>query len=388
MYKQLSVLVIIFVLITVLAACAPAPTPAPTQAPPTAAPQPTTASTAAPTAAPVVATAAPQPTAAGAAVAPTSATTAKAFKEGDQIKIIIPFAAGGGYDKVARLMQPYFQQYIKEVGGVGVTVIVENVEGAGGVLGYSQMARGTPDGKTLGVIGLSGAPYQQLATGEFDMQKMVPIGQINTDPTMMVVSSKSPIQNFKDLFSRSQTKSVLLGTSGQGASEHIEGLVFQAMLKEVGQDFKVDFVHYTGSGPALVGIVKGEAEGIMCTESSCATMVKSGDLRPLGIFSAKHGNLLPDVPTVAELGVPNAAQLSNVLGMIRILMASPGTPDATAQVLRDALQKALANPDFLQKAATANITIAYGTADSVKSTVAARLAVANKYKDLVMPVYK
>ena len=81
-------------------------------------------------------------------------------------------------------------------------------------------------------------------------------------------------------------------------------------------------------------------------------------------------------------------ELANVLGMVRILVAPPGTPDATAKVLREALQKTLTNPELIQKATVQSLAVEYGTADQVKATVSARLGVANKYKDIVMPVYK
>lgn len=312
----------------------------------------------------------------------------KAYKEGDVVKIIIPFAAGGGYDRIARLMQPYFQAAIKEASGVGVTVIVENVTGAGGVLGYSQMFRAPGDGKTLGVIGLAGSPYQQLATGEFDLAKFVHIGQLNTDPTVMFVSKDSAIKTAKELFDRSLQKTVLLGTSGQGASEHVESLVLQAFLKDAGTQFKVDFVHYTGTGPAMLGVVKGEAEAIFLSESTGASLVKTGELRPLFVLSPKKDALLPDAPLAKDAGVPRADELYQILGMSRILVASPGTPDNAAAVLRTALQKALTNQEFLKNAATATLVVDYASAEDVQKTVTARLAVANKYKDIVMPVYK
>lgn len=313
---------------------------------------------------------------------------AKPYKEGDVIRIIIPFAAGGGYDRIARLMQPTFQANIKEAAGVGVTVIVENVEGAGGVSGYSQMFRAAGDGKTLGVIGLAGAPYQQLATGQFDLSKFVHIGQLNTDPTMGCVGGNSPIKTAKALLDRSVQKSILAGTSGQGASEHVESLIFQAMLKEAGTAFNTDFVHYTGSGPYMLGLVKGEIEFVLATESTTANLAKTGDLSCIFIMSAKRGALQPNVPTAKEAGIPRAEEISNVLGMIRILVAAPGTPDAAANILRTALQKTLTNPDLIANAKTANLVVDYGTAESVQNTVTARLAVANKYKDIVMPIYK
>lgn len=312
----------------------------------------------------------------------------KPYKEGDVIRIIIPFAAGGGYDRIARLIQPTFQAAIKEASGVGVTVIVENVEGAGGVLGYSQMFRAAPDGKTLGVVGLAGAPYQQLATGQFDLSKFVHIGQLNTDPTMACVGASSPIKTAKDLFDRSVQKTVLQGTSGQGSSEHVEGLILQALLKEAGTTFNLNYVHYTGSGPYLLGLVKGEVEFILSTESTSANLAKSGDIRCLFMFSPKQGVLQTTVPTAKAAGVPRGDEITQVLGMIRLLVAAPGTPDSAANILRTALQKTLTNADVLKNAATANLVIEWASAESVQNTVAARLAVANKYKDIVMPIYK
>jgi tripartite-type tricarboxylate transporter receptor subunit TctC len=197
-----------------------------------------------------------------------------------------------------------------------------------------------------------------------------------------------PIKTAKDLIDRSAKKSVLIATSGQGSGEQISTLVIQQMLKEGGTQFNVDFVHYTGTGPSMLGVVKGEAEGTITSWSTGFNLMKSGDLKGLAVFSTKRDPSQPDVPTAKEAGVPRADEITAVLGQVRILVAPPGTSASLANILRSALQKTLADPELLKKATAASLTVDYASAESVQGTVAARLTVANKYKDVIMPIFK
>ncbi|ATW27216.1 tripartite tricarboxylate transporter substrate binding protein [Candidatus Formimonas warabiya] len=312
-----------------------------------------------------------------------------AYKADDVIKVIVPFSAGGGYDRLARLIQPYFQDAINEaIGGGSVTVLVENITGAGGVLGYSEMFRAPGDGKTLGVIGTAASPYQQLSSGQFDLGKFVQLGQMNNDPDVLVVSAKSPFNNINDLVERSKQQPILFATEGQGASGHLDPLVTQSILKDNGINLNIDFLHYEGTSQALLGVVKGEAEAELVTESTALSLVKSGDLKGIAITSLERGKYVTDAPTMKEQNISGAEDISNAIGMTRILVSSPGTPDNVAKVLRDALKKAIENPDFLDKAKTASLPVFYASPEDVQKNMDIRLQVADKYKDLILPLMK
>ena len=310
------------------------------------------------------------------------------FKNGDIVKIIVPFSPGGGYDRACRLIAPFLEEELEKMTGTNLTVIIVNVTGAGGVKGYSRMYRAKPDGKTIGMLGLAAAPYQQLATGMFDLNKFTFVAIVNTDPNVLVISKNMPVNSFKDLLKRSQEKPILMSTSGRGASEHVEPLLVQALLKKHGKEFPLDFIHYRGSAPAALSIIKGEAEALMATESASYSHVKNGDLKPIIIFNKNRGKLQSDVRTVFEQNVPGAEELSSVVGMIRTIVAPPGLPKDTAQILRDAMLNSLQNPKLVQKAKTMEIPLGPATGEMATQAAVKRLNNAKNYRELILSTFK
>lgn len=310
------------------------------------------------------------------------------FNSGDTITSIVPFSAGGGYDRVARLVQPYFEKELEQIVGNDINVIVTNITGAGGVNGYAKMFRSEPDGKTLGVLGLSAAPYQQLTTEQFDLSQFTYIAQVNTDPTALVVSKNSPINSFDDFVKRSLEKPILMGTSGKGASENMDALMTQALLEKNGQKLNVEFVHYQGTGPALLGIVKGEAEAMLVTESTAYQQVKNGDLKAIAIYSKERGAYLSDAQTLFEQNVPGAEELTNVIGMVRVIVGPPGIPENITKALRDAFTKALENPELITQGETSDICIEPGTGETAQATAQTRLENAKQYQDIVTAAFQ
>ncbi|HHY38588.1 MAG TPA: hypothetical protein GX507_06655 [Clostridia bacterium] len=164
------------------------------------------------------------------------------YKDGDVIRLVVPWSAGGGFDRVARLVQPYFEAELEKLTGADVTVVVENVTGAGGAIGLREFYRAAPDGKTIGTVSFGGGAYLQLATGEFDMTKYSYIGILNKDVNIIVVQPKCPYTSVKELIEASKNKSTLFATDGAGASGHLDNLIMRAVLASKGIDWKMDFV--------------------------------------------------------------------------------------------------------------------------------------------------
>ncbi len=315
-------------------------------------------------------------------------TVSAQFKDRDTVRIIVPFSPGGGYDRANRLIAPFFEQELRKLTRAKVSVIITNITGAGGVNGYSKMFRSKPDGKTLGMVGLAASPYQQLITGLFDLGKFTYIAQVNTDPTILTVRADSPFNSVEDLIKRSHEKPILMGTSGKGSSENIDVLVTQALLEKYGKKLNVDFVHYQGSAPAMLGLIKGETEALTGSESSIYPLVKKGELKGLGIYSKRRGKLLKDVPTLMEQKVPGGEELSNIIGMVRIIIGPPGIPDTTADILRKAMGNALKNPEAIAKAEKVRLAFDSDTAAVAQTLAQQKLETAKKYEKMIKAAFE
>lgn len=315
-------------------------------------------------------------------------TVSAQFKDGDNIKIIVPFSPGGGYDRVNRLLAPFFEEELRKLSGADVSVVITNITGAGGVNGYSRMFRAKPDGKTLGMVGLAAAPYQQLMTGLFDLDKFTYIAQVNTDPTVLTVRADSPLNSVDDLIERSHEKPILMGTSGKGAAENVDVLMTQAVLEKYGKKLNVDFVHYQGSAPAVLGLIKGETEAMTGSESSIYPLVKKGELKGLGIYSKQRGSLVKDVPTLTEQQVPGAEELSDIIGMVRVIIAPPGIPEPTADLLRKAMANALKNPEAIAMAEKVGLAFDSDTAQVAQRLGKQRLETAKKHEAMIKAAFE
>lgn len=310
------------------------------------------------------------------------------FKKGQALTIIIPFSPGGGYDRIARLLQPTLNKYINEINQAEVNLIVNNITGAGGVRGYSAMYRATMEGTTIGMVGLAASPYQQIIFEEFDLNKFTYLAQVNKDLHSFAVAKDSPVNNVNDLIKRAQQKSFLMGTSGRGASEHLDSIVTKHFIEKSGIKMPLDYVHYDGTSVAMLGVVKGEAEGMITSETTFLPMVKQNRLKVIGMFSKERSKHFPDVPTLIEQKIPDGDKLANIIGMIRILVGPPGMKEDAAKVWRDSLQKAVNDPEFLQKAKTAELSVDYGTGDAARAIALSRLEVAKELESIVKPLFK
>lgn len=213
------------------------------------------------------------------------------------IRIINPFPAGGGTDTFARPLAAVLTKQL------GQQVIIENQGGAGGTLGAGNAARATPDGYTflMGAIHHTIAPsvYQKLA---YDIEKdFMPITVAAFVPNVVVVHPKHPFKNMKDLteFAKANPGKLNFATPGAGASQHLAAELYKA-------NQKVDLVHvpYKGMGPAMQDLLAGHVDLVFDGMGASAAQVKAGKIVPLGLMAAKRHPQFPDIPTLAEQGMP------------------------------------------------------------------------------------
>ncbi len=277
-----------------------------------------------------------------AASAAATATPARA-QGARPVRIVVPFAPGGGNDVFAR-------QLAQGLGPLrGGTVVVENKPGAGGNLGTEQVVRSTADGGTLllghtGTVSINPALYKNLKVDS--RRDLAPVAMFASSPLVLVVPATSPVRSVADLVALAKAKPGTLdyASSGAGTGGHLTG-----ELLEQKAGLKIVHVPYKGTAPALADVVGGQVQAMFSVLPPALALVKAGRLRALAVTSAARLASLPEVPTVAESGVPGLAGFESTLTYG--LLAPRGTPDAAVQELAAQVLKVASTADFQSRLA-------------------------------------
>jgi len=255
------------------------------------------------------------------------------------ITIVVPFAAGGPTDKVARDLAEALR---KPLGGQ--SIVIENVGGAGGTLGAAKVAKSTNDGYTLLVhhIGMSTSPalYRKMpydTLGDFEY-----LGMINEVPMTLVGKPSLPASNYTELkkWIEANKGKVNLANAGLGAASHLCGLLFQSTLK-----VDMQTVPYKGTAPAMTDLIGGQVD-LMCDQTTNTTgQIESGKIKAFAVTTPKRLTTpaLKNLPTLDESGLKGF----NV-SIWHALYAPKGTPKAVVDKLNTALRAALKDPDFVK----------------------------------------
>ncbi|WP_312540440.1 Bug family tripartite tricarboxylate transporter substrate binding protein [Achromobacter mucicolens] len=235
--------------------------------------------------------------AAASALAFSSAAIADAYPT-KPIRLIIPFAVGGSTDNLGRVLAARLSEKL------GQQVVADNRPGAGGNIGTDLVAKAPADGYTLlfateGTLGINPSLYKKLP---FDPEKdFTPIAQFASVPNILVVNPRVQAKTVQELaaYAKSKPASLNMGSAGNGTTNHLSGELFQSMT---GTSFT--HVPYKGSGPAMADLLADQIQLMFDNLPGSLPHVKAGSLRALAVTSAKRSPLLPDVPTMAEAGVP------------------------------------------------------------------------------------
>jgi tripartite-type tricarboxylate transporter receptor subunit TctC len=248
------------------------------------------------------------------------------------VTMIVPFAAGGPTDTVARLIAQSMSKTLKQ------TVVVENVGGAGGTIGAARVAKADPDGYTLFLhhIGQATAPslYRKLsynALGSFE-----PIGLVTDVPMTMVARKDFPAKDFKEFLAyvKANKTKVTYANAGVGSASHLCGMLF---MSAIGTELTT--VPYKGTGPAMNDLLGGQVD-IMCDQTTNTTsQIKSGKVKVYAVTTKARVPSLPEVPTMDEAGLPNFE-----VAVWHGLYAPKGTPKPVIDSLSNALKIALKDP--------------------------------------------
>ncbi|HEV8518015.1 MAG TPA: tripartite tricarboxylate transporter substrate binding protein [Burkholderiales bacterium] len=249
------------------------------------------------------------------------------------IRLIVPSAPGGGIDFTGRVLA------LKLGAQLGQPVVVDNRAGASGILGADTVAKATPDGHTLLIASSSLAVipslYQKLP---YDiLRDFSPVSLVARTPNLLVVNPAVPARSVSELIAlaKAQPAKLNFSSSGAGRASHMAAERFKLMA-----GINLTHVAYQGTGPAVTAVIAGEVELIFGTIPAVLPHVKSGRLRALGIGSLKRSGLIPEIPTIAETGLPGY-EADTWYGLV----APAATPRSIVLTLNDATLKSLQSPD-------------------------------------------
>ena len=274
------------------------------------------------------------------------------------VRIIAPFAPGGGTDFIARLIAQKLTERL------GQQVIVENKPGAGGNLGAEFAVKSAPDGYTLLLVAGSYTVNPSLYKLSFDpVNDITPIVQLSQGPFVVAVHPSVPANNLKELIelARRQPDKLSYASAGSGSITHLASELFLDMAK-----IKVVHIPYKGTGPALNDTIAGSTQLIFGSVSTTLQFIKSGRLRGLAVTTPRRISALPDLPTVAEAGVPGYEVV-----LWHGLVAPKGVPRPIVDRLNREANEVLKAKDMGDLLATDGVAPAGGTPEQFRAVIKA-----------------
>jgi tripartite-type tricarboxylate transporter receptor subunit TctC len=249
------------------------------------------------------------------------------------IRLIVGFAAGGAPDLLARTIGEQLSQTWKQA------VVVENRTGANGNLAMAAVAKAEPDGYTLALVPVGNAAVNPTLMPDlpYSMSQFAPVTLIANVENVLVVSAKSEVKSTKDLIAlgRGKDASLTYATPGAGSIAH---LAAELLARNAGIEMR--HITYRGVSPALTDVMRGEVTAMFAQISTAKPLIDSGELRALGVASARRSTALPDVPTIEE-----AAEMPGFEAVSwYALMAPAGTPEPVIAKLREGVERAINAP--------------------------------------------
>jgi tripartite-type tricarboxylate transporter receptor subunit TctC len=272
------------------------------------------------------------------AIALLASTASPAQKYPDRpVRVLVPFPAAGGTDILARM----FLQKVSE--RLGANFVIDNRAGAGGTIGTEIVSKAPPDGYTILICSsshtINPSVYKKL--GYDPIRDFAPITMLASGPGMLVVHPSVPANNVKELIALAKAKpgQLIYASAGNGTPPHLAAELFKSMAG-------VDLVHvpYKGNVPAFIDLISGAVQVSFPTITSGLPQVRAGKLRGLGVTSKERSSVVPDIPTIAEAGLPGY-ESSTWYGML----APAGTPATIVRTLHDQMVQVLKLEDIREK---------------------------------------
>jgi tripartite-type tricarboxylate transporter receptor subunit TctC len=282
------------------------------------------------------------------------------------LRLIVPFPPGGAIDAMARLLAPRISE------NVGKPAVVENRSGAGGTIG-TQAAAQSSDGHTLLMVSIAHAInpalYSQLPYANADFAAVAPVAVV---PNILVVPAGSAVREVKELIeaARQRPGGMTYASAGNGTSIHLAGALFCSLA-----GIEMTHVPYRGSSPAVTDLVGGRVDAMFDSITSASSHIASGRLRALAVTPGKRTLAFPDIPTVAEAGVPGYA-----LDPWFVMLAPRSLPVEARERIGGLVAKELDDPAFRKRLAAIGAEPMQGNAASLENFIAEETT---KWGDLI-----
>jgi len=277
------------------------------------------------------------------------------------VRLIIPFPPGGSNDVVGRMIATQLGERL------GKQVVVDNRGGAGGVLGTEVAAGAAPDGYTILVVSLAYTVNPWLYKLKYDpIKSFVPVAMLASGANVLTVHPSVPVNSLEQLIALAKQKPGELNyaSAGAGSFQHLGSELFKLMAG-------VDIVHvpFKGGGPAMIDVVGGHSQVLVSSLVQTGAHIRSGKLKALGVGSAKRSALFPDIPTIAEAGVPGY-EMANWWGIV----APTGTPQPIVDKLAKEIGVVLSAPETQKHFAAEGAEVVQKTPAEFAAFIEAELA--------------
>ncbi len=278
------------------------------------------------------------------------------------IKLIVPFPAGGPNDIIARVVGQRMSELTKQ------PIVIDNRGGQAGVLGTDAIAKSNPDGYTIGIVSASALVISpSMEKVPYDAQKDIAlVTLVVTVPEMLVVASNVPAKNMAELvaLAKAQPGKLNFASAGLGGLPHLAGELFKLTAK-------IDVVHvpYRGAAPAINDLLGQQVQMTFLDLPVILPHIKAGALRPIALGARERAPTAPDVPTTAEVGMPDLL-IENWYGMI----APAGTPPAIVAAINRIATQAMADPGVKEKLADQGLTVAGDTPEHFRDFIGSETA--------------
>jgi tripartite-type tricarboxylate transporter receptor subunit TctC len=281
------------------------------------------------------------------------------------VRVVVAFAPGGGTDVVARSLSARLSAKF------GQQFVVDNRPGGGGVTGIELVARAQPDGYTLLIVSSSFAANAALRKTSYDpINGFEPISLLSRQALLLLAHPSVPVNNVKELIALARAKPGILsyGSSGTGGVQHLATEMFKSMAN-------VDIVHvpYKGTGPALTDLLAGQIQISMLSIVVTLPQVRSGKLKGLAVSSISRSDAAPEIPTVAEAGVPGYSFYGWYC-----MLAPAKTPRHIVSALNAAVVSAIQSPDIRDRLAADGSTVVGSSADELGAHIRSEIAKLSK----------
>jgi tripartite-type tricarboxylate transporter receptor subunit TctC len=278
------------------------------------------------------------------------------------VTLVVAFTPAGPSDVLARVLGRKLEELLRQ------PFVIVNRPGAGGNIGAEAVAAASPDGYTLlmgnnSILATNASLYKKLS---YDPVKdFKPISLVGNQANILVVNPQLPVKSMADLIALAKSKpgEINYASSGIGTAAHLAGALFRAQAN-------IDIVHvaYKGAAPALQDVISGQVQMMFATAASVVGFINSGLVRPLAVTTLQRSALFPDLPTVAEQGLPGF-EATTWHGLV----APAATPPAVVDILHDATVKALQDPAVAKSLTDLGVEISSSTPDAFATYITAEI---------------